>query len=235
MILKHDELNNLIGSLPYDQYFDGIGLTDEQVDNRIAYANKMEEIMLWLFAIVLSTYGTDAFDVDFIKTEFRLKIEVLMLETGFEIDDYLANYLKVIPEEIVTTTVKHLPKLVEEPDEPSSATTPGPSTETTSPLPKIPSTYWTSPSRAVANAENEAETVFNYAEYIKAIADGKTTKKWKDVRDSHERVSHLNVGGKEIGIFDYFKVGDCLMRFPKDMENGTAEEICNCRCGIQYL
>ena len=215
MILKHDELNNLIGSLPYDQYFDGIGLTDEQVDNRIAYANKMEEIMLWLFAIVLSTYGTDAFDVDFIKTEFRLKIEVLMLETGFEIDDYLANYLKVIPEEITETTLKHLPK----------------HEQSSEPLPS----YWFSPSRAVANAENEAETVFNYAEYIKAIADGKTTKKWKDVRDSHERVSHLNVGGKEIGIFDYFKVGDCLMRFPKDMENGTAEEICNCRCGIQYL
>lgn len=200
-----DELN-IIKSLPYIQYFYGIGLTDEQVNNRIAYANKMEEIMLWLFAIVLSTYDTVDFDVDFIKEEFRSKIEVL-LEEYFVVDDYLEIYLTTIPNEIVETTVNHIGD----------------------------TNYWFSNGRAVANAENESETVWNYSDYIKAISEGKTMKKWVDVRDSHERVSHLNVGGTQIGIFEYFHVGDCLMRFPKDMQNGTAEEICNCRCQVQYL
>ena len=40
------------------------------------------------------------------------------------------------------------------------------------------------------------------------------------------------MNGEQIGIFDDFEVGDCLMAYPKDPK-GKAEEIVNCRCSLK--
>ena len=84
-------------------------------------------------------------------------------------------------------------------------------------------------------AENEANTDMNYLEYVKAVNDGKTKKKWIDMKDKRERKTHLKVGSMTIPIERPFPVGDSLMQFPKDFSLGAdAKEIVNCRCSIQY-
>lgn len=203
-LLKIDELSSLNKPLSYEQYFDGIGLDNEQVDNRIAYANDMEEIMLWLFAFIVSVYGTEEFSYEYIRNELYNKVKKLVNETVGD-DPYYEQYVNNFVDEVLMATIRN-------------ADTP----------------YFVSKNRAVYVAENEAQTVFNYLDYKLAVASGYTKKTWIDVRDERERKTHLEVGRKTIPIENYFQVGSCLMRFPKDMENGTAEEIVNCRCGIQY-
>ena len=99
----------------------------------------------------------------------------------------------------------------------------------------IDSKYFTSADRAMFIAENEANTDMNYLEYVKAVNDGKTRKKWIDMKDKRERKTHLKVGSMTIPIERPFPVGDSLMQFPKDFSLGAdAKEIVNCRCSIQY-
>jgi hypothetical protein len=95
--------------------------------------------------------------------------------------------------------------------------------------------YYLSNDRAVFIAENEANSVLNNADYERALKQGKTKKKWIDIRDRKERKTHLAVGGTVIPIRQYFKVGNCEMLYPHDYVNGTAEELCNCRCSIRYF
>lgn len=204
-LLKIDELSSFKKPLSYEQYFDGIGLDNEQVNSRIAYANNMENIMLWLFAFIVSVYGTEDFNYSYIRNELYSKVKTLVNETVGN-DPYYENYVNNFVDEVLMATIRN-------------ADTP----------------YFLSTDRAVYVSENEAQTVYNYLDYKLALASGFTKKQWVDVRDSHERVSHLEVGRKIIPIEDYFQVGSCLMRFPKDTENGTAEEIVNCRCHIVYM
>ena len=99
----------------------------------------------------------------------------------------------------------------------------------------IDNKYFTSADRAMFIAENEANTDMNYLEYVKAINDGKTKKKWIDMKDKRERKTHLKVGSMTLPIERPFSVGDSLMQFPKDFSLGAySKEIVNCRCSIQY-
>lgn len=121
-------------------------------------------------------------------------------------DDYLKEYASGISQDIVGTTFRN-----------------------------IDSKYFTSVDRAMFIAENEANTDMNYLEYVKAVNDGKTKKKWIDMKDKRERKTHLKVGSMTLPIERPFLVGDSLMQFPKDFSLGAdAKEIVNCRCSIQY-
>ena len=121
-------------------------------------------------------------------------------------DDYLKEYASGISQDIVGTTFRN-----------------------------IDSKYFTSADRAMFIAENEANTDMNYLEYVKAVNDGKTRKKWIDMKDKRERKTHLKVGSMVLPIERPFPVGDSLMQFPKDFSLGAdAKEIVNCRCSIQY-
>lgn len=123
-----------------------------------------------------------------------------------EPDDYLKNYSAEMSQNIVDTTFQN-----------------------------IDDKYFTSADRAMFIAENEANTDMNYLEYIKAINDGKTKKKWIDMKDKRERKTHLNVGGTILPIEQPFRVGESLMLFPKDFSlDAEAKEIVNCRCSVKY-
>lgn len=123
-----------------------------------------------------------------------------------EPDDYLKNYSAEMSQNIVNTTFQN-----------------------------IDDKYFTSADRAMFIAENEANTDINYLEYIKAINDSKTKKKWIDMKDKRERKTHLNVGGTILPIEQPFRVGESLMLFPKDFSlDAEAKEIVNCRCSVKY-
>ena len=97
--------------------------------------------------------------------------------------------------------------------------------------------WYTSSDRALFNAENSANDVLNYDLYQKALAEGKTHKKWITEKDNKVRETHREVENKVIPIKEWFRVGGIKMRFPKDYEYAieAPQETVNCRCSVKYL
>lgn len=212
-----DKLND-IGrkSIPYDEYFGAMELTDEQKEKRKSMAEEIADIMIFLYSLleVHSEYNIDV-NSSFASSEIKKRYmdvinnimdDVIVPIHKDEILSYLDRYSNEFAEDIIRSTLEN------QGDD-----------------------YYTSNDRAIFVAENEANTCWNFIEYEEAIESGKTRKTWIDKRDNKERNTHLEVGGETIGIDDYFVVGDSLMLFPKDTSMGAeAKEIINCRCTIKY-
>ena len=86
-------------------------------------------------------------------------------------------------------------------------------------------------------AENEANTMYEDEDYILALKEGMTRKKWVTIQDRRVRDTHREVEGVTIPIDEFFQVGNAQMLYPKDVINGGGypEEIVNCRCSCIYL
>jgi hypothetical protein len=127
------------------------------------------------------------------------------------LDDYLKRYINHFSSNNVDTTYIHLMKDAE--------------TE-----------LWTSPERALFTAENESNGVLNYSDYLKAIDNGYTKKKWITEKDNRVRKTHRPLNNQIIDIKKPFQVGNSLMMFPKDTSYFASErEIANCRCSVKYI
>lgn len=87
--------------------------------------------------------------------------------------------------------------------------------------------------RSVTLGEEEANTIYNNEDFEEALQEGYTMKTWKTMQDKKVRHTHMRVDDKTIPIEEYFSVGNCEMLFPRD-EEADAEEVCNCRCTIEY-
>jgi len=57
---------------------------------------------------------------------------------------------------------------------------------------------------------------------------------WIAARDSRTRDHHREVNQTIIPKDENFKVGDSIMAYPGD-KNGSAAEVCNCRCAIAFI
>lgn len=98
------------------------------------------------------------------------------------------------------------------------------------------SEYYTSLSRAMNIAANEANTVGNYRQYTQMVKQGYKYKMWVTMRDNKVRHTHVVANGDKVGIFDSFHIGNSEMSFPRDASLGAgAEEIVNCRCTLKYM
>ena len=203
-----DELSNLqTRSVEPEKYFGEMDLEEEQVEKRIEYTKKANE----LFDIILILLLTmrDNGEVDYSYARGLLETWLLSLIAEFVTpDDYLIDYATDTAYNFVDTTQKNIDK-----------------------------DWYTSSDRALFNAENSANDVLNYSEYEQAIKEGKTHKQWITESDNRVRESHKDVIKKPIPIKEYFQVGMTKMRFPKDYEYAAAfpEELVNCRCTIKYL
>lgn len=92
-----------------------------------------------------------------------------------------------------------------------------------------------SQARAIEIAQNEANRIFNYADFTDAVESGLTTKTWLTMQDEKVRETHVEVNNVSIPINELFTVGEYEMEYPLDMEHGAgAEEIVNCRCSVEY-
>ena len=152
-----------------------------------------------------------------IDTENRLKkekkeedyYESLMIRLGdiFDEDDlsYEDEYLHDMAVDIIDTTFRHL----QEP-------------------------YYLSQERALLIAQNEANTIYNHKDYIDAITEGKRYKTWYAEMDDKTRLAHALVDSMRIPINEMFPVGNDFMRYPHDWQNGSKENIINCRCTCVY-
>ena len=212
-VLSFDELNKLHDgkynrkSMPYEQYFGEMDLSKKQKEERINFSKKFEEVMMFLFFLLLTVeeYGNKSnqeFIVDEIKQKYKDLVEDYMV-----VDGYVEQYIDDFVREVIDVTNRHT-------DEP----------------------YFKSEDRAVLIAENEANSVLNYSDYVKAMNNGYTKKKWKTELDNKVRKTHIPLENRMVDIKTPFVVGESLMMFPKDTTYGAdAEEIVNCRCTVEYI
>lgn len=205
--LTFEELNNLVTSrsIPYDEYFGDMELTEAEKEERKSLAEKLEKNFLPVLILLFTMAQYNAFDWNLLRERF-IEAYTFSIKGYITLDDYMSNYIKDFAYDIIQSTIDNINDM-----------------------------YFYSSDRSILLAENEANTTLNYNDYLKAVLQGKKNKVWIDVRDSRERKTHLAVGGTIKKIDDAFLVGDSLMMFPKDTSMGaSAKEIVNCRCTIKY-
>nr|DAT54612.1 MAG TPA: minor capsid component [Caudoviricetes sp.] len=214
-VSSYDELNirpNNRRSEPYKEYFSKMSISDKEKQERIAFSEQMEEVVLYILALIETTIESGETKREYIQTQFYDKY-LDVIASYMLIDTYIKQYAVDITKQIIDITFERL------------------SSEDKS----ITDDYYLSNDRAMFISECEANSILNYRQYSKAVKSGKTKKKWIDVGDKRERKTHLEVGGTTLPIDEPFSVGDSLLQFPKDTSLGaSADEIVNCRCSIQY-
>lgn len=214
-VSSYDELNirpNNRRSEPYKEYFSKMSISDKEKQERIAFSEQMEEVVLYILALIETTIESGEADQEYIQTQFYDKY-LDVIASYMLIDTYIKQYALDVTKQIIDATFERF------------------SSEDKS----ITDDYYLSNDRAMFISECEANSILNYRQYSKAVKAGKTKKKWIDVRDKRERKTHLEVGGTTLPIDEPFSVGDSLLQFPKDTSLGaSADEIVNCRCSIQY-
>ena len=204
MILPIDEINR---SIPYREYFGVMALTEKQKKDRIAFAERLEDELFYIF-LLFSTLKDYSVTDDKVIVQ-QLTQSYLDVVSSFAIpqDDYILEIASLFALDFVRVTLKH-----------------------------IDDAWYTSQDRVMYNAENEANTVLNYKDFVDAKAKGFKRKTWITENDSRVRDTHVPLEGETIPIEDLFVVGNALMRYPKDIEYAadSPEEIVNCRCSIKY-
>jgi len=213
-VLSFDQLNALYEgrykrkSITYEEYFGEMDLDEKQKEERVDLSNRFEEIMLFLFYLInaYKKYGMLENNLQQIISQTEEKYKELAKEYS-ELDEYIEEYIRDFARQIVETTKENMDK-----------------------------PYFLSEDRAVLVAENEANSILNYTEYLTAVKKGYTKKKWNTEMDKDVRKTHRKVESLVMDITEPYFVGDSLMLFPKDTSYGaSAEEIVNCRCTIEYI
>lgn len=214
-VSSYDELNirpDNRRSEPYKEYFSKMLISDKEKQERIAFSEQMEEVILYILALIETTIESGETKREYIQTQFYDKY-LDVIASYMLIDTYIKQYVLNVTKQIIDATFERF------------------SSEDKS----ITDDYYLSNDRAMFISECEANSILNYRQYLKAMKAGKTKKKWIDVGDKRERKTHLEVGGTILPIDEPFSVGDSLLQFPKDTSLGaSADEIVNCRCSIQY-
>lgn len=214
-VSSYDELNirpSNRRSETYKEYFSKMSISDKEKQERIAFSEQMEEVVLYILALIETTIESGETDQEYIQTQFYDKY-LDVIASYMLIDTYIKQYVLDVTKQIIDVTFERF------------------SAEDRS----ITDDYYLSNDRAMFISECEANSILNYRQYSKAVKTGKTKKKWIDVGDKRERKTHLEVGGTILPIDEPFSVGDSLLQFPKDTSLGASEdEIVNCRCSIQY-
>lgn len=214
-VSSYDELNirpDNRRSEPYKEYFSKMSISDKEKQERIDFSEQMEEVVLYILALIETTIESRETKREYIQTQFYDKY-LDVIASYMLIDTYIKQYALDVTKQIIDATFERFSAKDK----------------------SITDDYYLSNDRAMFISECEANSILNYRQYSKAVKSGKTKKKWIDVGDKRERKTHLEVGGTTLPIGEPFSVGDSLLQFPKDTSLGaSADEIVNCRCSIQY-
>lgn len=217
--LKFDEINK---PLSYREFFGKMYISKKQMDERIALAKDIESVMLYIFAywLIRDDLGISTQEIkDLAKGQLKA-----VYERYTKFDGYIENRVDKTIDEIIDVTERHTAIQQENAD-----------FDLVNSNENAPAGYWTSGDRAMIIAENEANSLANYAEYRTAKAQGKTKKRWLTELDDKVRFTHTLEEGKTVDIDGLFLVGNSLMRFPRDYEyDPEPDEVINCRCACVY-
>lgn len=198
-------------------------LTEEQKRERIALAQDLEDVVTFFFYLVIIQSQFDymgAISSAEAKEEFARRMHQTVAQHT-EISDELRKQINDWVDDVTDTTTEHLiilNALARDADEKKRQT----------------EEYYLSNDRARFLAEEESNTLFNGADFFKAVRLGYRTKTWHTMKDNRVRLTHERVDERTIPINELFLVGNSFMRFPRDWEYGKAREIAGCRCTISY-
>ena len=195
-------------SMPYEQYFGEMELTEEQKRRRIALAEDLEDAVLFLFALyLLALEHEQEIQLAVAEREYKALLEETIKRHNIQ-TAVILMYLEDVASEEARVTARRFRD----------------------------NEYWLSYDRAMEIAENDANILWNSEEYQDAVKSGATMKRWVTMKDFRVRPTHREVDNIEIPIDEPFVVGDSLLMFPGDTSLGASvDEIANCRCSISYI
>ena len=211
--LSFDELNKLyarekdgdLRSMPFEQFFGEMGISQEQKDKRIDTAEDVKVFMLIALQEMYYEMHEDAYGEynpsETIRSGYRSLLDRLAIPLTAM---FAALHADELAAEIVSATMNH-------PDDP----------------------YFFSEDRATLIAENEANSIWNDSEFQNAILTGKKHKTWVAIKDKRTRETHRAVDGTTLRIDEYFSVGEAMLLYPR-MSCEYPEEVVNCRCTLIY-
>lgn len=208
---KDDRRKAIRKKIPIYDYFENMQISEEEKEKRVRLANLLLADVLFLFALSKRNQ-----DKQYLSEAFQ-KRYLSSVKKVAEPDQKMQRYIRKVCDSIVDTTLKG-------------------GSLTTSKANKPQDPYVVSVDRATNVAENEANAILNGDEYITAVKNGCTKKRWKSYRDERVRADHADVDGQVVDISRPFRVGKYMMMYPKDDSLGAGlEEIVNCRCSVEYL
>ena len=228
--LSFAELNELyakekageLRSMPFEQYFGEMDLSQEQKSRRMDTAEDIKAFILIALAEMYLHRDDGALPFDELN---RLRSGTAVIgnnDTAKYIDeqyqavldrldipltsDFMATHANMFGALIVAATLNH-----------------------------INDAYFFSEDRAQNIAENEANFIWNNSEYQDAILTGKTRKRWSAIMDRRTRDTHKEANGSVVFIDQPFVVGDSLLMYPGDASLGASDsELVGCRCSVIY-
>lgn len=208
---KDDRRKAIRKKIPIHDYFENMQISEEEKEKRVRLANLLLADVLFLFALSKRNQ-----DKQYLSEAFQ-KRYLSSVKKVAEPDQKMQRYIRKVCDSIVDTTLKG-------------------GSLTTSKANKPQDPYVVSVDRATNVAENEANAILNGDEYITAVKNGCTKKRWKSYRDERVRADHADVDGQVVDISRPFRVGKYMMMYPKDDSLGAGlEEIVNCRCSVEYV
>ena len=207
--LSFDELNSLLAnkrSMSFEQYFGEMELSDEEIQNRIELAEKLEDGFLFVLALLFTMQQQNAVNWERARREYENRY--LSVLSGYvTITPYIRNYVRSMSYDVMDSTRNHQSDI-----------------------------YYYSPDRSRFMAENESNFARSYQVNEDAVESGATRKRWITMRDKKVRETHREVDGQVKAIDDLFYVGGSLMSYPRDGSLGASSaEIIGCRCSIEYF
>lgn len=207
--LAFDELNSLVQnkrSMDFDIYFGEMELSDEEKQNRIELAKRLEDAFLFVLALLFTMQQQNSINWEMARKEYENRY--LNALVGYvTVTQYIQDYVRSMSYDIIDSTRNHQNDI-----------------------------YYYSPDRSKYMAENESNFARSYQVNEDAIASGFKRKRWITMRDKKVRETHKEVDGQIKAIGDLFYVGGSLMGYPRDGSLGaSSSEIVGCRCSIQYF
>lgn len=214
-VSKHNELNVITTrrtnrmSMPYEQYFGEMDISDEEKEKRIGLARKLEDLFLFIFLYLRTSPTPDKeYALDYVRTAY-LVLASDYLGTS-KVPVVIDEYVRDMTDLILASTFENM--VIDDPED-----------------------YTLSQDRAQYIAENEACTIGNYGEYVDAIKQGMKFKTWHTIKDKSTRKTHYSADEQKVPILSNFKVGGYEMAYPRDASKGASDrEIINCRCSVKY-
>ena len=206
--LSFDELNTLIPnkrSMSFEQFFGEMELSDEEIQQRIELAEKLEDGFLFVLALLFTMQQYN--EVNWERARLEYENRYLSVLSGYvTITPYIRNYVRSMSYDVMDSTRNHQSDI-----------------------------YYYSPDRSRFMAENESNFARSYQVNEDAVESGATRKRWITMRDKKVRETHREVDGQVKAIDDLFYVGGSLMGYPRDSSLGaSSSEIVGCRCSIEY-
>lgn len=196
-----DELSYLLEDeiIDIETYFDSMELSEEEREDRKKFSRKMDEVMLFIFALFLTMKDYSYIDKNFIIKQLQTRYSEAVSQF-INLDGYIEDYIERFSKDTVNTTLKN-----------------------------GADDYWTSEERSIIISVNEANSILGYRQLQKAIEKGYTRKTWITERDNRVRKTHREVDRETLGITEMFLVGNSLMAYPHDFNAEAKEVCgCRC-------